>query len=106
MASKNYLLGLLPAELAANILQYVAIPDLVCFAACSKAAYHHATDFIWKDLILRDRSHTFPLTSEEVEEIHSHSSGNEALEPVARGIIKVNEEIIDEGTNWIYRPGV
>ena len=74
MDSKCYLPDKLPSEIVNSILEYVPLAYLVHFGSTSKRAYDYATNFTWKDLLLRDRFGDHKLSSEEVEELDNHSS--------------------------------
>jgi hypothetical protein len=68
-----YLPDLLPPEITRRVLEYANLPDLAAFGAASGLSYEYATDFIWKDLILRDQSKEFDLSSEESKLLRDHT---------------------------------
>jgi hypothetical protein len=74
-----YLLDVLPPELVSSVLQHVPLPDLIRFSATSKLAYEYATDLTWRDVVLRDRFHHFPLSVDEVNQLSIQTSSNAAL---------------------------
>jgi hypothetical protein len=73
MPAACYLPDLLPPEITRRVLEYAKLPDLAAFGAASRLSYEYATDFIWKDLILRDQYKEFDISPEESKLLRNHT---------------------------------
>ena len=80
MIAKCSFLDILPSELIIGVLQHVPIPDLIRFSRASKRAYEYATDITWRDIVLRDRYHKFPLSTDQIRQLANRASWDEELE--------------------------